>query len=281
MADLTRANRVTVKAMNEGIGYVASFYKTHKLVKEVDSVETGWEIPEGLTKTGERESFREYVIKNADGLGIEWNPADLRDQALIRRPKYDTDQALIEDAQQMIIPELRALVEKCKYPIEWGGISCDDITPLEETSKGTELASLGIVDGKYEKSGNWAWAELKMMMTFKYKSGEAYMPFKLQLVSGQLKKTGLTITKFNDIIKDEIASAGLATLAELDPPKEEKPTSTKAKDKEPEVQAQEQESTDEPKIEIVPKPEDTPVVQTDNGEDKPKRKRQAKGKATE
>ena len=54
-----------------------------------------------------------------------------------------------------------------------------------------------------------------------------YIITAMQLVSGQLKKTGMGITEFNSKVKAEIIDAGLATEAELDPPKETKPKKSK------------------------------------------------------
>ena len=216
---LVRANKVSVKADGDG-GFLANFYRTHKLIGEVNSADTEWEKPDYVSnKVGERESFRQYVIEHASEYGINWLPTDMRSESNMRRPKYETDDVLIDDATKMIISELQALVEKCKYDIEWGGVTCDEVEPVYQTSLGRELSTLGITDGKYS-SGNWAWANIKFSMTFKFKGSECYIPITMKLVSGQLKKTGLGIMAFNNLVKLEILDAELATEEELDPPKE-------------------------------------------------------------
>lgn len=223
---LMRANRVAVKANGEN--FVADFYRTHKAVGSIHSENTDWVAPEDATnKTAARESFRQWAIANCADWGIDWKPQDMRAQSNVRKAKYDSDQALIDDAMSMLIPEMRALVDKCKYDIEWGGVNHEEIEPATHTGTGRKLSTLGIVDGKYEKSGNWAWATLKFMTTFKFKGEECYIITAMQLVSGQLKKTGMGITEFNSKVKAEIIDAGLATEAELDPPKEAKPKKSK------------------------------------------------------
>ena len=190
---LMRANRVAVKANGEN--FVADFYRTHKAVGSIHSENTDWVAPEDATnKTAARESFRQWAIANCADWGIDWKPQDMRTQSNVRKAKYDSDQALIDDAMSMLIPEMRALVDKCKYDIEWGGVNHEEIEPATHTGTGRELSTLGIVDGKYEKSGNWAWATLKFMTTFKFKGEECYIITAMQLVSGQLKKTGMGLS---------------------------------------------------------------------------------------
>lgn len=224
--DLIRANRVAVKANGEG--FIADFYRTHKAIGSINSEDTEWVAPEDATnKTATRESFRVWVIAHSEDFGIEWNPKDMRAPGNIRNPKYDSDQSLVDDAMQMLINEMKTLVEKCKYPIEWGGIAHEEIIPMTHTGTGRELSTLGIEDGKYLKTGNWAWADVKFIMTFKYKGEECYMTIIMKLVSGQLKKTGIGIMEFNDRVKVEIIDAELATEEELNPPKTAKKKSSK------------------------------------------------------
>lgn len=226
---LVRANRVAVKSNGEN--FVADFYRTHKPVGSIYSEETDWVAPEDATnKTATRESFRVWAITYCNDFGIEWNPKDMRAPQNIRKPKYDSDQALVDDAMGMLIPEMQTLVEKCKYPIVWGGVTHEEIIPMTHTGTGRELSTLGIEDGKYLKSGNWAWADLKFVMTFKYNDEECYTTITMKLVSGQLKKTGMGIMEFNDRIKLELIDAELATEEELNPPKTSKKPSKEDKD---------------------------------------------------
>lgn len=294
--ELMRANRVAVKANGEN--FVADFYRTHKAIASMHSENTDWVAPQDATnKSAARESFRQYAISHAEDINVDWKPQDMRSEGNIRRPRYTTDQELIDDAMSMVMPEMKALVDKCKYDIEWGGVQHEDITPLTHTGSGRDLATMGIVDGKYEKSGNWAWAEVIFMTVFRYKKEECYIKTVMQLVSGQLKKTGIGITEFNNRVKAEIIDAGLATAEELDPPKEQKPKKSKDEsdtgdDKivipgKPTIVEDTQTKADEVQAEVT---EETPIVEDkpaeehakeDTKEHKPKRKRTYKKKSTE
>lgn len=210
---LMRANRVAVKV--NGDNFVADFYKTHKLIGSIHSENTDWKPTEDTNKTALRESYRQWVIANCNDWNIDWKPEDMRDKDNIRRAKYDSDEVLIDDATSMLVNEMKKLVDKCKYKIEYVGITHEDIFPVNKTCTGRDLSTMGIIDGKY-KSGNWAWADIKFALTFKYKNEECYTIVTMKLVSGQLKKVGIGITDFNEIVRSEIINSGLATEQELD-----------------------------------------------------------------
>lgn len=269
MADLVRANRVAIRTMGEDI--VAVFYRTHKLLKEINSNDTTWNAPErAVNKLMVRENFRLWIIENAAEFGIQYDPIDRRSAENTRTPKYETDDMLIKDAESMILPEMRALVDKVtvKYPdVEWAGVAHDEIVPMTKTGSGKELTSLGIVNGRYGKgAGNWAWAVVKFTVTIKYRGNECYIPVQMQLVSGQLKKTGIGITDFIAKVKTEIIGAGLATAEELDPPKTKESKADKAQDA----------KVEEPKQEV--KTKKTHKQETAK-EEKPAPKRQRRSKA--
>lgn len=279
---LMRANRVAVKANGEN--FVADFYRTHKAIASMHSENTEWNPPQDATnKSAARESFRQYAISHAEDVNVDWKPQDMRTEGNIRKQRYTSDQELINDATSMIMPEMRALVDKCKYGIEWGGVQYEDIVPLTQTGTGRDLSTMGIIDGKYEKSGNWAWAEVVFMTVFKYKGEECYIKTVMQLVSGQLKKTGIGITEFNNRVKAEIIDAGLATAEELDPPKESKPK--KSKEEKSAEKPQEDKTGDPVQVEIQEQATPALVVEEpkaeDGGEQKPKRKRTYKKKSAE
>lgn len=272
---LVRANRVAVKVNGEG--FIADFYRTHKIVGTVDSENTDWEAPADVTnKTASRELFRQYVITNANGYGIEWKPEDMRAPQNVRKAKYDSDQSLIDDALPIVLAEMQALTEKCKYDIEWGGVNHEDIVPLTHTGSGRDLSTMGIEDGKYSKSGNWAWANVNFTSVFKYNKEECYIPVTMQLVSGQLKKVGIGITEFTSRVRDEIINAGLATAEQLDPSKESKPKTKKS-------DTEEQKSVDE-SVGVEPIVEESVVEKSDVKEstpvsvEKPKRQRKSRTK---
>lgn len=205
---LTRANRVTINA--EEVGYRADFYRTHKKLTTILSAETGWEADDTMNKSAQREDFRQYVVSHAEVFGIEWKPQDMRTDANKRYAKYETDDMLIEDAINMLRADIESLVAKTPYDISLQGIEVDEIVPVTHSAKGTDLAKLGVIDGKYEKSGNWAWAELAINVTM-MADEEIYYTTKCQLVSGQLKKPHITQTAFNDSIKTSLIEIGQIT----------------------------------------------------------------------
>ena len=233
MSELTRANRVAVGVAQDGGGYVATFYKTHTTVGTIHQANAeGFEIPEDTNKAMARELFRQYVVENCKDFGIDYDPQDRR-QGFVPKAQYTDDDAVIKDAVGLALPIMQGFAEKLaeKYPIKWKGIDASvvEITPMKTTASGKDLSTLGIEDGKYAKSGNWAWADLALSMTIGYKDSEVYVPFAMQLVSGQIKKSSMTITKFTEAVKAEIIEAGLATAEELDPPKEKKSKAKKSK----------------------------------------------------
>lgn len=221
MTSLNRANKVTVKSNANGV-FQADFYRTHKHLLTLTSPETGWVENQDATATGNRESFRLYVIENAESYGISWNPKDMRSDNNKRIAQYTNDDILSDDALAMITPEIRAMVDKCKYVLTLNAVGVDDIVPMAKTSKGTDLSALHIENGKYEKSGNWAWATIKTTATLDYYGTEIYMEFDVELVSGQLKKPKILITEFTESTRSLLADAGI--MPKEDESKEESKT---------------------------------------------------------
>lgn len=206
---LERANKVSIKVWGEG--YQADFYRTHKKLATISSDETGWEADQEANKSAQREDFRKYVTEHAHLYGINWMPQDMRDEANRRLAKYECDEHLKEDAVAMIEGDILTLIEKCPYGVTSLGIEAETIVPMTHTAKGVDLSKLGVIDGKYERSGNWAWAEVEMAVTIT-KDGEfIYYTTKCQLVSGQLKKPHITQTSFNEEIKKSLLEAGILT----------------------------------------------------------------------
>lgn len=205
---LQRANRVTINT--DGEVYKADFYRTHKKLTTILSQETGWEMNAEMNKSAQREDFRQYVISHAEVFGIEWKPQDLRTDTNKRYAKYETDEMLIEDTINMLRADIESLIAKTPYEVSLQGIEVDEIVPVTHSAKGTDLTKLGVIDGKYEKSGNWAWAELAINVTM-MANEEIYYSTKCQLVSGQLKKPHITQTAFNDSIKASLIEIGQIT----------------------------------------------------------------------
>ena len=255
MADNMRANRVAIKANSEN--FIATFYRTHTIVADIHSENTEWKAPADGNKALIREDFRKWITENAGVFNIEYDPTDRRADGNVRKANYTTDDELVNDAMAMLLPQMQDLAGKVteKYPnIEWGGVSHDEIVPSQTTGSGRDLSTMGITDGKYNKSGNWAWAVLKFTVTMKYSGNEVYIPTEMQLVSGQLKKADMGIQKFTDAVKAEIIAAGLATAEEIDPPKEKKSKPVNLKKEEP---AKEETVTEE-----APAPVETPAEET-------------------
>lgn len=255
MTDNMRANRVAIKANSEN--FIATFYRTHTIVADIHSENTEWKAPADGNKALIREDFRKWITENAGVFNIEYDPTDRRADGNVRKANYTTDNELVNDAMAMLLPQMQDLAGKVteKYPnIEWGGVAHDEIVPSQTTGSGRDLSTMGITDGKYNKSGNWAWAVLKFTVTMKYSGNEVYIPTEMQLVSGQLKKADMGIQKFTDAVKAEIIAAGLATAEEIDPPKEKKSKPVNLKKEEP---TKEEQVTEE-----APAPIETPAEET-------------------
>lgn len=213
--ELKRANRIAITT-NEDNAFKADFWRTHTRIATINSVETGWQPNADHNRTAQREDFRQYVIANAESYGIDWNPKDLRTNDNKRVAKYTCDAELVADATTLVYGDIVAFNEKCPhYEGAEVVISVDDITPVATTQKGIDLSNLGVTDGKYDKSGNWAWATIPMSATIKVQDTEIYVSFDCHLVSGQLKKPihigdlGFNQTAWNTAIKAEMESAGL------------------------------------------------------------------------
>ena len=204
---MERANRIAVQTV-EG-GYQADFYRTHKKLATMSSWETGWEADQTMNKSALREDFRRFAIEHAGDIGIIWNPQDLRTEANKRIPKYENDDLLKADAVAMLQQDIYQLVAKCPHGISYISMEAEWITPVTHSAKGTDLTKLGVLDGKYERSGNWAWADVEMSVTLTKDGQEIYYFTKVQLVSGQLKKPHITQTSFNESIKTSLQEVGL------------------------------------------------------------------------
>ena len=255
MTDNMRANRVAIKANGEN--FIATFYRTHTIVADIHSENTEWKAPADGNKALIREDFRKWITENASVFKIGYDPTDRRGDGNVRKANYTTDEELGNEAMAMLLPQMQDLAGKVteKYPnIEWGGVAHDEIVPSQTTGSGRDLSTMGITDGKYNKSGNWAWAVLKFTVTMKYSGNEVYIPTEMQLVSGQLKKADMGIQKFTDAVKAEIIAAGLATAEEIDPPKEKKSKPVNLKKEEP--------AKGEPVTEEAPAPVETPAEET-------------------
>lgn len=221
---MERANRIAVQ--NTATGYKADFYRTHKKLATMTSEETGWEADPSLNKSALRESFRQFAIEHAADIGIYWMPQDLRSAENKRIPKYENDQLLMDDAKDMLYGDFMELVAKCPYGVTFISLDAETIIPVDKSAKGTDLSKLGVIDGKYEKSGNWAWADIEVLVTLAKGCEFIYYTTKCQLVSGQLKKPHITQTGFNESIKESLKEAGLWEEESKEEAKEESAETT-------------------------------------------------------
>lgn len=204
-----RANRIAVQTTTTG--FKADFYRTHKHLATLLSEDTTWVADETANKTAQREDFRKWAIEHADVVGITWKPEDLRTADNMRIAKYESDEMLKGDAVSMLWGDLWELTSGSNLGVEFKTLTADSITPVQKTAKGYDLSKMGVVDGKYASTGNWAWAEVEMSLTLTKEGQEIYYTTKVQLVSGQLKKPHITKTSFNEEIKTSLKEIGLWT----------------------------------------------------------------------
>lgn len=241
--ELARANRIAVQSTDTG--YKADFYRTHKHLATLWSEETGWQADESANKSAQREDFRRFAIEHSADIGILWNPADLRTAENKRIAKYESDEMLSKDAVDLLWGDIWELVQASNLGVEMALLAVDAISPVSKSAKGTDLSKLGILEGKYEKSGNWAWADIDMVATLTKDGQEVYYTTTCHLVSGQLKKPHLTKTAFVEDVRKSLEEAGLLPKEEpkaeeqgkaeesapAETPAEEKPKTTKGKGK--------------------------------------------------
>lgn len=250
---MERANRIAVQTTEAG--YKADFYRTHKKLATMLSEESGWEADAQMNKSAQREDFRRFAISHAGDIGIRWEPQDLRSEENKRIPKYENDLQLKTDAVAMLERDIYQLIAKCPHGVSYVSMDAETIVAVTHSAKGTDLTKLGVLGGKYERSGNWAWADVEMLVTMTKDGEEVYYTTKVQLVSGQLKKPHITQTSFNESIKESLKEAGLWV--------EESKTKEEAKVEGP--------TKAEPEVEVAEEPKEDP---------KPKKTRKSTSKKT-
>lgn len=221
---LTRSNKLTVK-VSDGI-LQGDFFRTHKHLLTVSATEAGWTAPANANanKTTERESFRLWLMDHAATYGILYDPTDRRTEANTRKAIYKTEADVAEDAVAMVTPDIDTFVGKMPMADRISGhrITVESLTPKTHTSKGTNLSTMGIEDGKYASNGNLAWFDIEGVVTMDTAKGEIYQTIRMELVSGQLKKFRMTQTQWNTEVLASLLDAGVVTEEELTPKKEKK-----------------------------------------------------------
>ena len=224
---MERANRVSVQSIGEG--FVATFYRTHKKVGEIDSTQVEWvqAVDVEMNKTAQREMFRVWACENAQSYDIQYDPADRRTVDNQVPKKYDTDEILLNTAAGLVRKDVEEWVGKIQDGLTKEinfSIEAEDIEPVTVSPKNKQVPS------KYN-NGNWAWARVSVVVTVLTVEGEeAYITLVPELVSGQLKKPskigelGYTQTGFKtELLKD---FAHLVKSKEESKPIEEPQTTT-------------------------------------------------------
>ena len=212
----TRANKLVVKAIDNG-HLQADFFKTHKHIATILDSETGFVAADGATKSAIREDFRKYVAENAETYGVTYDPTDHRTEQNSRKATYKTEEDVREDAIAMVTPDIETFISKMPHSdiVDGFTITVDSLTPKTKTSKGSDLAMLGIEDGKYLSNGNLAWFDIEGTVTMTIKTPDTadtiYQTIQMELVSGQLKKFRMTQTQWNTDTTTSLIEAGLVT----------------------------------------------------------------------
>lgn len=218
--NLTRANKLTVKVLTDGT-MQADFYRTHKHLLTVAQPDTAYTVDPKANKTLTREMFRQYMADHATEYGINYDPTNRQTADNIRIAKYLTDEQVLTDAAEMVQPDIKTFYGKCPWRDRISHIETvmESLTAKTTTAKGTDLTTMGIEGGKYLSNGNWAWADIEGTITMVLLDGktEIYVPIKLELVSGQLKKFRMTQTQFNDAVKADLLEVGILTEEDVAP----------------------------------------------------------------
>lgn len=218
--NLTRANKLTVKVLADGT-MQADFYRTHKHLLTVAQPDTAYKVDPNANKTLTREMFRQYMADHATEYGINYDPTNRQTADNIRIAKYTTAEEVLADAAEMVQPDIKTFYGKCPWADHISHIEAvmESLTAKTTTAKGTDLATMGIEDGKYLSNGNWAWADIEGTIVMVLLDGktEIYVPIKLELVSGQLKKFRMTQTQFNDAVKADLLEIHVLTEEEVAP----------------------------------------------------------------
>jgi hypothetical protein len=197
---MTRANRVTVQSI-EG-GYKATFYRTHKLLATINSMDTAWQADANANSTTNRESFRAWICEHSAEWDIEWNPSK-QTQAWDRKYNtYMTDEQVAEDTITLITPALNRLAEKCKYNMEITGLEVAAIYPVD-----TNLTY--VKDGRYTKSGAWCAAQIEVSVTVEIAGQTMDMVYMVNMKSGQICKPKTTIAEWNELVGKELELNGI------------------------------------------------------------------------
>ena len=204
---MTRANRVTVQTIESG--YKATFYRTHKLLATINSIDTAWQADADANSTTNRESFRAWICEHSAEWDIEWNPGK-QTQAWDRKYNtYMTDEQVAEDTITLITPALDRLAGKCKYDMEIAGLEVTAVLPVD-----TNLTY--VENGRYIKSGAWCAAQIEVSVTVDIAGQTMDMVYMVSMKSGQICKPKTTIADWNELVGRELELNGITIEQESD-----------------------------------------------------------------
>ena len=197
---MKRANRVSVQTIENG--YRATFYRTHKTIGQIDSMDTAWQANADANSTTNRESFRAWVCEHSAEWDIEWDSSKTTQAWDRKYNTYMTDEQVSEDTITLITPALDRLAGKCKYDMSIDSIEVTAVTPKESTLTYVE-------DGRYTKSGAWCVADIEVTITSSIVGQQMDMLYRMEMKSGQICKPKMTIAEWNEMVGKEIELNGI------------------------------------------------------------------------
>lgn len=204
---MKRANRVTVQTIENG--YKATFYRTHKTIGQIDSMDTAWQANTDANSTTNRESFRAWVCEHSAEWDIEWDSGKATQAWDRKYNTYMTDEQVAEDTITLITPAIDRLAEKCRYDMT--------IDSMEVTGITAKDSSLSYVeDGRYTKSGAWCTADIEITIGCHVAGQEMEMLYHMEMKSGQICKPKTTIAEWNEHMATEIEINGIEIPAKED-----------------------------------------------------------------
>ena len=204
---MKRANRVSVQTIENG--YRATFYRTHKTIGQIDSMDTAWQANADANSTTNRESFRAWVCEHSAEWDIEWDPSKATQAWDRKYNTYMTDEQVAEDALTLITPTLDRLADKCRYDMTIDSMEVTGITAKDNSLSYVE-------DGRYTKSGAWCIADIEITIGCHVAGQEMEMLYHMEMKSGQICKPKTTIAEWNEHMATEIEINGIEIPAKED-----------------------------------------------------------------
>lgn len=198
--ELTRANRIAVETKDGK--FVGRFYRTHKMLVEINDAQTDWTPNEESNATQNRKAFRIYLTEHAEEFGILWHPAKA-EQAWERKHNiYMNDEQVSEDAITLLRPSIERLADKCRYDMMIVSTEVTAVTPKESTLSYVE-------NGRYTKSGAWCVADIEVTVGTIINGKAVAILYGMEMKSGQICKPKTTIAEWNEIVTRELDLQGI------------------------------------------------------------------------